>query len=148
MQSFKNLSSCLYKYTAVPNADTHTVSSQEKEDVLLSTWTRHVQSSSVGCFLQDAPMGLQGDTPWTLEQLVALLTQIHDSFTPPLHDCDLFTVQSGGGATGFGCTRVAWQKRAAPVDCVFDDQGKSCFLNIDRTCLLVYGVSWLSNICS
>ena len=56
---------------------------QEKEDILLSTWTRHVQSRSVGCFLLDAPMGLQGDTPWTLEQLVALLMQIHDSFTPP-----------------------------------------------------------------
>lgn len=28
-------------------------------------------------------MGLQGDTPWTLEQLVALLKQILITFTPP-----------------------------------------------------------------
>ena len=49
----------------------------------MPTWTRSVQSLSVGCFLIDAPMGLHGDAAWTLDQLVALIVLITNTFSPP-----------------------------------------------------------------
>lgn len=42
-----------------------------------------MQAKPVGCFLIDAPMGLQGDSAWTLEELVSLVMLINSTFTPP-----------------------------------------------------------------
>ena len=56
---------------------------QETADTLLPTWTRGIQAKAVGCFIIDAPMGLLGDTAWTLEQLVSVILQINCTFTPP-----------------------------------------------------------------
>ncbi|KAL0030498.1 hypothetical protein WJX79_010792 [Trebouxia sp. C0005] len=55
----------------------------ETADTLLPTWTRGIQAKAVGCFIIDAPMGLLGDTAWTLEQLVSVILQIKCTFTPP-----------------------------------------------------------------
>ncbi|KAA6417504.1 MAG: hypothetical protein FRX49_12530, partial [Trebouxia sp. A1-2] len=55
----------------------------ETADTLLPTWTRGIQAKAVGCFIIDAPMGLLGDTAWTLEQLVSVILQINCTFTPP-----------------------------------------------------------------
>ena len=92
-------------------------------------------------------MGLQGDTPWSLEQLVALLMQIHDSFTPPF-TIVIFSQYSLGEVQRALAAQGSPGKKERLQLTVFLMIKVKVVLNIARTCLLVYSVFWLSNICS
>ena len=56
---------------------------QEKQDVFLSTWAEKLKGRRLGCFIIDAPMGLHGDSAWSLNQVITLVKSIEQWCTPP-----------------------------------------------------------------
>ncbi|DBB00791.1 TPA: hypothetical protein ACH3X1_000723 [Trebouxia sp. C0004] len=55
----------------------------DKQDVSLPTWAGKLRGKKLGCFIIDVPMGLQGDTAWSLQQVIAVVKSIEQRCTPP-----------------------------------------------------------------
>ena len=56
---------------------------QEKQSVHTPAWVNSLQKKDVGSFIVDAPMGLDGQPAFTLDQITQLIKLIHGTYDPP-----------------------------------------------------------------